>query len=104
MSRLLELAVNFELSKEEIESIDNLYEPRNVMGIALALVPGSPPPPGAIRVIATDLLPVLVFSTVSLPVPQFLMALLAPIRLAFGGPATPQRNPPPSQYPMSHLA
>ncbi|PVH72571.1 Aldo/keto reductase [Cadophora sp. DSE1049] len=29
------IAVNFELSKEEIESIDNLYEPKNVLGIAV---------------------------------------------------------------------
>ncbi|KAH9203643.1 NADP-dependent oxidoreductase domain-containing protein, partial [Leptodontidium sp. 2 PMI_412] len=28
-------AVNFELSKEEIESIDNMYEPKNVLGIAV---------------------------------------------------------------------
>jgi aryl-alcohol dehydrogenase-like predicted oxidoreductase len=28
-------AVNFELTKEEIESIDQLYEPRNVMGLAV---------------------------------------------------------------------
>jgi aryl-alcohol dehydrogenase-like predicted oxidoreductase len=26
------LAVNFELSKEEVDSIDRLYEPKNVIG------------------------------------------------------------------------